>query len=111
SCTSLGLGFGGGMLRCDASCRYDTSLCTRCGNGAIDAGEQCDGAELGGASCASAGFTAGTLGCTPSCAFDTSECTLCGNDALEAGEECDDGNTTAGDGCSATCRTEACDPD
>ncbi|MBI5490835.1 MAG: hypothetical protein HY905_26110 [Deltaproteobacteria bacterium] len=32
----------------------------------------------------------------------------CGNGAREAGEACDDGNTAAGDGCSADCRTEAC---
>jgi len=30
----------------------------------------------------------------------------CGNGKLEAGEECDDGNRTAGDGCSATCRAD-----
>lgn len=32
---------------------------------------------------------------------------VCGNGAAEAPEECDDGNTTAGDGCSATCTLEA----
>jgi cysteine-rich repeat protein len=32
----------------------------------------------------------------------------CGNGVVEPGEECDDGNTTAGDGCSATCRREVC---
>lgn len=31
---------------------------------------------------------------------------VCGNNAVEAGEQCDDGNTTAGDGCSATCQSE-----
>jgi len=30
----------------------------------------------------------------------------CGNLAVEAGEECDDGNTTAGDGCDAACKSE-----
>ncbi|MBI2082480.1 MAG: DUF4215 domain-containing protein [Deltaproteobacteria bacterium] len=30
----------------------------------------------------------------------------CGNFLTETGEQCDDGNTTAGDGCSATCQTE-----
>ncbi|MEZ4410988.1 MAG: nidogen-like domain-containing protein, partial [Polyangiales bacterium] len=30
----------------------------------------------------------------------------CGNSVRESGEECDDGNTTPGDGCSASCRTE-----
>ncbi|MFH2006072.1 MAG: DNRLRE domain-containing protein [bacterium] len=31
---------------------------------------------------------------------------VCGNNEVEIGEECDDGNTTAGDGCSATCLLE-----
>ena len=30
----------------------------------------------------------------------------CGNGALEFGEPCDDGNTTGGDGCSASCQTQ-----
>lgn len=30
----------------------------------------------------------------------------CGNGTLETGETCDDGNTTPGDGCSATCEPE-----
>jgi len=77
SCASIGMGFGGGTLRCGSTCAYDTSMCTRCGNGSIDAGEQCDGTSLGGASCASIGmgFTGGTLRCTTGCSFDTSMCT------------------------------------
>ena len=31
---------------------------------------------------------------------------VCGNHTLETGEQCDDGNTTAGDGCSPTCKLE-----
>lgn len=31
---------------------------------------------------------------------------VCGNGHVEASEQCDDGNTAAGDGCSATCTTE-----
>lgn len=30
----------------------------------------------------------------------------CGNGVVDNGEQCDDGNTAAGDGCSATCTTE-----
>ena len=33
--------------------------------------------------------------------------TACGNDILTDGEECDDGNTTAGDGCDASCQKES----
>jgi cysteine-rich repeat protein len=36
---------------------------------------------------------------------------LCGNGKVESAEQCDDGNTTSGDGCSATCQTEAPAPD
>ena len=32
---------------------------------------------------------------------------ICGDSSPDAGEECDDGNTTPGDGCSATCTIEA----
>jgi hypothetical protein len=46
-----------------------------CGNGALDAGEQCDGTNLGGASCSSLGFPGGTLSCTAACTFNTSACT------------------------------------
>jgi hypothetical protein len=48
----------------------------RCGDGAIDAGETCDGADLAGQDCFGQGFAGGTLGCTATCdAFDTSQCT------------------------------------
>jgi cysteine-rich repeat protein len=32
--------------------------------------------------------------------------TVCGNGVIEQGEQCEDGNTTSGDGCSATCQFE-----
>ncbi len=45
-----------------------------CGDGKINApGEQCDGASLGGATCASLGMPAGILACT-NCVFDTQAC-------------------------------------
>lgn len=39
--------------------------------------------------------------------FEVTGAPVCGNNALETGEECDDGNTSSGDGCSATCMAEA----
>jgi len=45
-----------------------------CGNGAIDAGEDCDFGTLNGASCASDGFVGGSLACGADCEFDTSGC-------------------------------------
>jgi hypothetical protein len=46
-----------------------------CGNGVIDAGEQCDGNDLQGFDCASLGLNGGTLACDGMmCTFDTSMC-------------------------------------
>jgi hypothetical protein len=49
----------------------------RCNDGALDPGEECDKADLDGASCQSVGaFSGGTLGCDPkTCTYDTSKCT------------------------------------
>ena len=47
------------------------------------------------------GATAETTGITVTAAPG------CGDDTVGAGETCDDGNTTAGDGCSATCQIES----
>ena len=47
----------------------------QCGNGVRETGEDCDGADLGGATCESLGFDGGTLGCGAGCGFDTSQCT------------------------------------
>jgi hypothetical protein len=51
-----------------------TSSGPGCGNGAIDPGEECDGANLGVSTCASLGFGSGTLACSPQCKFDSSAC-------------------------------------
>ncbi|MCX6817839.1 MAG: hypothetical protein NTU57_03200 [Candidatus Aenigmarchaeota archaeon] len=48
-----------------------------CGNGVIDAGEECDGSNLNGKTCASFGYDAGTLACSSSCKFDKSDCLEC----------------------------------
>jgi hypothetical protein len=46
-----------------------------CGNGALDPGEQCDTANLGGATCDSLGYTlGGMLACDLQCHFDTTAC-------------------------------------
>jgi len=60
-----------------------------CGNGQVDPGEDCDGADLGGATCTSLGMTGDSLACTATCTFDRSGCHGCGNGVLEVGEECD----------------------
>jgi cysteine-rich repeat protein len=42
----------------------------------------------------------------PGITISSSGGATCGNSIIESGESCDDGNTTALDGCSATCQTE-----
>jgi hypothetical protein len=46
-----------------------------CGNGFINAGEQCDANNLNGETCVSQGFAFGTLQCSATCTLDTSGCT------------------------------------
>lgn len=79
--TCASMGCGSGRLACTAGCGLDTSGCVpslvaaACGNSVLDAPEQCDGAALGGATCASLGFTrGGMLGCTAGCGYDVSGC-------------------------------------
>ena len=51
--------------------------------------------------------TTGTLnGWTLALCVDTAAAAVCGNGYVENSETCDDGNTTAGDGCSAACGVE-----
>jgi len=83
-----------------------------CGNGIIEAGEQCDLNNFGGLTCANFGYNSGFLQCT-NCQIITTFCYtttgitgICGNGLLEPGEQCDDGNTISGDGCSSGCRFE-----
>jgi cysteine-rich repeat protein len=99
-----------------------------CGNGALDATEQCDPPQ--DAACAGE--------CQPDCRCPTAVCgdselsppeqcdggddaacpgacqadctcgTFCGDGTLDAGESCDDGNTTDGDGCDSDCTATGC---
>jgi hypothetical protein len=60
---------------CDST-GHCTGSSADCGNGAIDAGEACDGNDLNDEDCLSLGFTGGTLTCVGDClSFDTSACT------------------------------------
>lgn len=67
------------------------SLDATCGNGMLEGAEECDG----GATCAA------TCDRVPTC----------GDTYVDYPEGCDDGNTTAGDGCSASCQLEAVTPE
>lgn len=80
----------GGLAGCDVA--------PGCGDSVLDRGEQCDGSELGGASCASLGYSHGTLRCGPDCGLDVSGCGYCG-DGVSSGAEACDGGDLAGLGC------------
>ncbi|MCX7778660.1 MAG: hypothetical protein N2259_00185, partial [Patescibacteria group bacterium] len=47
---------------------------TVCGNNVKESGEQCDGVDLGNATCQSLGYQGGTLSCYQNCTFNTSKC-------------------------------------
>jgi hypothetical protein len=77
-----------------------------CGDGTIDAGEECEPTDLDGASCESLGFAPGTLTCGGGCTFDTSACPphpvpgTCGNGTVENTERCD-GSAVGGETCAS----------
>ncbi len=83
-----------------------------CGNAHIDPGEACDdGNTVGGDGCsADCSLVEPTFTC-PNVGGNGGPCTKvaansCGDGILAGNEQCDDGNTVAGDGCSATCAGE-----
>ncbi len=51
-----------------------SALVEGCGDGITNGVEQCDGSDLGGASCSTEGFDTGILGCSPACIYDTTSC-------------------------------------
>ena len=75
-------GFSEGSLICTSSCSVDTSSCSNggggpvCGDGILEGTEECDGTDLGAATCADQGCTGGTPTCS-SCTLDYSSCTGC----------------------------------
>ena len=72
-----------------------------CGNGILEAGEQCDGSNLNNKTCTSQGFAGGVLACSNTCTLNTSSCSKCGNGVIDAGEQCDGSNLN-----SQTCTTQ-----
>ena len=69
------------------------NIAVKCGNGAIDGMEECDGSEFGGATCSSVSevFTGGTLSCTSNCTLERRACETnasCDADSLVLNEVC-----------------------
>ncbi len=89
-----------GEIKCNASCDgIAEGSCSKpdidadkCGNGSLDAGEECDFKSAAALpTCADklgAGAT-GTVSCSQSCTLDTSACAVCGDGKISSGEECD----------------------
>ncbi len=79
-----------GVYTCEAAGFTDPD-CGTCGDGLVEEPEVCDGADLGGATCADWGFEAGTLGCSATCTPVFTGCVapVCGNATREGSEVCD----------------------
>jgi cysteine-rich repeat protein len=75
---------------CGSDCRF---LSPFCGNGRLDAGEQCDDGTRNSSRLADH--------CRENCSTFR-----CGDSVLDAAELCDDGNRLPGDGCDRYCRLE-----
>jgi cysteine-rich repeat protein len=71
------------------------SIPCSCGNGIVEASEECDDGNL-----------RDDDGCSSYCTLEPGD--TCPNGVLDIHEQCDDGNTQARDGCDAHCRKEVC---
>ena len=85
-----------------------------CGNGVREAGEQCDGGDLGGATCSDLGCGGGAVSCTGACTLDYGACTSCpvecnNNGLCEAGEDCDNCPNDCVSGSGAACGNGVCE--
>ena len=75
-----------------------------CGDDVVNvAGEQCDGSDLDGYTCASLGPMVGILVCDGTCKFDTSGCEACGGGGQSCcnGGTCDPGMACSAGACSS----------
>lgn len=102
----------------------DAEAAPYCGDGVVDAGEECDGGancdanchiipppscgdgHLGDAEQCDDGNNVNGDGCSATCTTEVPPTPCCGDGNVGAGEQCDDGNMTNGDGCSASCTIE-----
>jgi hypothetical protein len=95
--------FGGGILTCNDNCFFNTWRCiasdSKCGNGFLDAGEQCDPLMQITVSCSMFGnYQYGEVRCDSQCRYDLSGCSRtpiyiprCGNGQIDTslGHQCD----------------------
>jgi hypothetical protein len=64
-----------------------------CGNGVKEAGEVCDGADLGGATCGIFGCGSGFLTCNAQCQLDDNFCEDCSGGSCNLNSSCDTGES------------------
>ncbi len=115
-CTELskaGAVFSGGKASCNTSCNgWDTTTCSVCGNGKMEEGEECDGAEPAVVpSCPDDSENPGTpTPCTDECRFDTTLCNGCSEDAVTCldgtacqAQACNDAECKLGTSCEIDC--------
>jgi cysteine-rich repeat protein len=86
NCGELTAGGGWNDLSCNGTRPYVCEIAT-CGNGVLDANEDCDEADAVNGD-----------GCDVNCSFS-----VCGNGIRTGLEACDDGNLVDGDGCESDC--------
>lgn len=77
---------------------------TECGNGTLEAGESCDGPNLGLGTCEGLGYPGGVLSCNDDCSYDSADCDphseppSCNDGVRDEVEECD-GSDLGGEDC------------
>ncbi len=81
--------------------RYPKQPTAVCGDGRLDAGEECDRGSLARSDCSSLGLGEGELHCTAACRYDVSDCSqlpVCGDGVAQWSEACD-GDDVRGQSC------------
>ncbi len=101
---SCGLCLTGFLCNAEGVCERE-STDPVCGDDRRQAGELCDGPDLGAATCETLSFDRGTLACSSDClSYDTSACErdvvpdpFCGDGTRDAGELCDGADLSGAD--------------
>ncbi|MBQ9817065.1 MAG: hypothetical protein IJM59_06330 [Proteobacteria bacterium] len=102
-----------GKLKCTNSCKVDTSACVeknvnKCGNGKLDANEQCDGSNFQKSdNCSDWGeFASGKVSCSATCNVVLANCVkpetaICGDNKINQASELCDGSDLNGATCAS----------